>query len=301
MPTVTRHPRGEGAGAARESGPPRHDPATPTRGLRSARWVAWYVARAPVFVSRVAAVLGLLTVTDALWPHRRLMNALGTFLPTPARATAEALVVVSGVLLLRVAAGLRRRKRGEWLIAVLICVVLTAANLVREDRRPVEAVVTVVLLAALLVARERFTAEPDPRSRWFAVRVSVQFLAVAVIYGMALIAMPGHLSGGVSLWARLREVVLSLVGLGGTIGLHSDHFADVFHASLLAFGLLTVTAGLVLALRPAEPAPRLTVEDEHRLRDLLSCHGRRDSLGYFSLRRDKSIVWSATGKAAIAY
>src|SRR5664279_4872362 len=190
MPTVTRHPPGEGAGAARESGPPRHDPATPTRRSRSARWMAWYAARAPVFVSRVAAVLGLLTVTDALWPHRRLINALGTFLPTPARATAEALVVVSGVLLLRIAAGLRRRKRGEWQIAVLICVVLTAANLVGEDRRPVEAVVTVVLLAALLVARERFTAKPDPRSRWFAMRVSVQFLAVAVIYGMALTAMP---------------------------------------------------------------------------------------------------------------
>src|SRR5664279_6354468 len=95
MPTVTRHPPGEGAGAASESGPPRHDPATPTRPSRAGRWVAWYVARAPVFVSRVAAVLGVLTVTDALWPHRRLINALGTFLPTPARATAEALVVVS--------------------------------------------------------------------------------------------------------------------------------------------------------------------------------------------------------------
>ena len=30
-------------------------------------------------------------------------------------------------------------------------------------------------------------------------------------------------------------------------------------------------------------------------------HGGRDSLGYFALRRDKSVVWSPSGKAAIAY
>ena len=30
-------------------------------------------------------------------------------------------------------------------------------------------------------------------------------------------------------------------------------------------------------------------------------HGGRDSLGYFALRRDKSVVWSPSGKAAITY
>ena len=42
-------------------------------------------------------------------------------------------------------------------------------------------------------------------------------------------------------------------------------------------------------------------EDEERLRELLDRHGDRDSLGYFALRREKSVVWSPTGKAAVAY
>jgi lysyl-tRNA synthetase class 2 len=43
------------------------------------------------------------------------------------------------------------------------------------------------------------------------------------------------------------------------------------------------------------------VEDAARLRELLARHGRGDSLGYFTLRRDKSLVFSPSGKAAVAY
>jgi lysyl-tRNA synthetase class 2 len=54
-----------------------------------------------------------------------------------------------------------------------------------------------------------------------------------------------------------------------------------------------------LILRPAEPADGLTGEDESRLRELLAKQGSRDSLGYFALRREKRVVWSPSGKAAI--
>ena len=45
----------------------------------------------------------------------------------------------------------------------------------------------------------------------------------------------------------------------------------------------------------------LSDDDEERLRDLLDRYGDRDSLGYFALRRDKSVVFSPIGKAAVAY
>ncbi|MER6962015.1 phosphatidylglycerol lysyltransferase domain-containing protein, partial [Streptomyces sp. NPDC000618] len=56
-----------------------------------------------------------------------------------------------------------------------------------------------------------------------------------------------------------------------------------------------------LAFRPEHPAARLTEEDETRLRALLDKHGRRDSLGHFALRRDKAVVFSPSGKAAVTY
>jgi lysyl-tRNA synthetase class 2 len=70
---------------------------------------------------------------------------------------------------------------------------------------------------------------------------------------------------------------------------------------MLSFGLLTFSCTFVLLIRLAEPAPRLTDDDERALRGLLRREGWRDSLGYFALRRDKSVVWSPSGKAAVAY
>jgi lysyl-tRNA synthetase class 2 len=56
-----------------------------------------------------------------------------------------------------------------------------------------------------------------------------------------------------------------------------------------------------LVLRPPEPLARLSGEDEARMRDLLRRYGEQDSLGYFALRRDKSVVWAPGGAACVAY
>lgn len=71
--------------------------------------------------------------------------------------------------------------------------------------------------------------------------------------------------------------------------------------SLGALGLLTAVTTIYLAFRPEHPAARLTEEDEVRLRALLDKHGGRDSLGHFALRRDKGVVFSPSGKAAVCY
>ena len=71
--------------------------------------------------------------------------------------------------------------------------------------------------------------------------------------------------------------------------------------SLGALGLLTAVTTIYLAFRPEHPAARLTEDDESRLRALLAKHGRRDSLGHFALRRDKAVVFSPSGKAAVTY
>jgi lysyl-tRNA synthetase class 2 len=97
-------------------------------------------------------------------------------------------------------------------------------------------------------------------------------------------------------------VLASLVGAGGNfVTIRSERFDDLLHGTLFGFGLLIVVTVALLALRPSEPIARLSGEDEERLRALLARQGDRDSLGYFALRRDKSVVWSPTGKAAITY
>lgn len=270
---------------------------------RRARLRSAYLAAAPRLIATVAALLGLLSLVDILLPHEReRIHAITRLLPVPASAAMTAAVGVSGLLLLRVAAALRKRKRRAWQIALAATAVTVVAHLVRGDRRPGEAAIALLLAVALVTARSRFTAKSDPFSRWFAARVFGQIVAVAYAYGLAMLYLyPNQVVGRAGFGRRLQEVTLGLVGSVGPLQLRSDRFADVLHGTLLGFGLLAVAAAALLLLRPPEPIARLSTADESRLRELLERQGERDSLGYFALRRDKSVVWSPSGKAAVTY
>jgi len=157
------------------------------------------------------------------------------------------------------------------------------------------------MFVLLATSGRDFRAKPDPRSRWMAVKLAAQFITVAFGWGVALLSIGAHdrLVGRPSVSARVQEVLLGLVGINGPLHYRSDRFGDVVHATLGAFTLITVVLVAWLILRPAEPADGLTGEDESRLREPLAKHGSRDSLGYFALRREKRVVWSPSGKAAI--
>jgi lysyl-tRNA synthetase class 2 len=277
---------------------PVQQPPSPTR---RQRFRAGYLARSPRIIAAFAALVGLLTLIGAVWSSERdRVRAITDLLGIPATAAAAAVSAVAGLLLMRLAAGLRKRKRRAWRASVAVTAVLVAAH-VLKGHKIAEAAIAFVLLIMLLTARSQFRAKADPGSRWFAVRVFFQFIAVALIFGMAMLYLSRDVVGHPPFWARLQEVEYALVGANGPVVVRTERFSDIFHGTLLGFGLLTVAVVALLALRPSEPIARLSARDEERLRELLDRHGGRDSLGYFALRRDKSVVWSPTGKAAITY
>jgi lysyl-tRNA synthetase, class II len=153
----------------------------------------------------------------------------------------------------------------------------------------------------LIATRREYAVPTDPHGRWFALRCAGQLIVPALGVTLVLLYLPGHVPSDVGFWARLREAVWSLAGFGGTIPIGGDHFADVLHAGLLVVGVTSAVLLVTVGVRTREPVALLDPDDEQRLRRLLVGHGARDSLGYFALRRDKAVVWSASGKAAISY
>jgi lysyl-tRNA synthetase class 2 len=81
----------------------------------------------------------------------------------------------------------------------------------------------------------------------------------------------------------------------------ADRYGDYIYFSLIGLSLLTLLVTLYLFMRPAIPDALLTPAQETEVRELLAKHGKRDSLGYFALRRDKAVLFSPSGKACIAY
>src|SRR5215472_1795275 len=121
-------------------------------------------------------------------------------------------------------------------------------------------------------------------------------------------ATAGHAGGrcgccavSYSLAQRVYEVVVNVVGFTGPIRFISEDKADHFGFVTGGLGLLTLLLAIYLFLRPAGPPARLQAGDAARIRELLNRHGEQDSLGYFTLREDKSVLWSSSGKSCIGY
>ena len=86
-----------------------------------------------------------------------------------------------------------------------------------------------------------------------------------------------------------------------TITWASDARGDLYHFLTSGLGVFTLVVTIYLFLRSDRPRPGLAVADAARIRELLDRYGDRDSLGYFALRDDKSVIWSPSGKAGICY
>lgn len=252
--------------------------------------------------SALVALAGLDNLLSVLRPglaHR--VSKIATVLPGTVSHAAAAATVASGLLLLLLAKALRRRKRRAWRFAVTLLALATVLHVVKGFA-PLEAVFSALVLTGLLLTRRAFPAKSDPRTRFRALGVFLIMIAVSIPLGLALLSVDSDgLMGHPSMSSRLAQVVLGFVGISGPLSFASSRFADLCYDVFGGLGLVTAVTTVYLAFRPAEPAPYLAPDDEDRMRELLGTYGSRDSLGYFALRRDKSVLWSASGKACVAY
>ncbi|MFD4785622.1 phosphatidylglycerol lysyltransferase domain-containing protein [Streptomyces sp. NPDC058459] len=256
----------------------------------------------PTLIGRACALVGLLDIAAGVFPRFRhsRMHALAEALPGSFGPFAAALSLSAGVLLLLLAHGLKRRKRRAWRAAVALLPAGAVAEFVYRHSL-LGVLISVALLVPLLRHRAEFGALPDPRSRWRALANFILMSAGSLVLGLVIVSVhPDRTVGDPSLADRLTHVVYGLFGFEGPVDYRGSTSWTVAF-SLGALGWLTAVTTSYLAFRPEHPAARLTEEDEARLRDLLDRHGRRDSLGHFALRRDKAVVFSPSGKAAVTY
>lgn len=187
---------------------------------------------------------------------------------------AAALALGSGVLLVLLAHMLRRRKRRAWW-AVLVLLPLGAAGQFVYRDSPMGIVgiaLALVPLWLLIRDRKQFDAPPDPRGRWHALSNFVLLGAGSLLIGLAVVsAHPERLVGAPSLVDRLEHVLCGLLGMEGPL-VYVGGTAHTVALSLGTLGLVTALTTLYLAFRPEGPAAR-----------------------------DKGIVFSPSGKAAVRY
>ncbi len=281
------------------------DPASPEgQGPRSPdrrnlrRWV-------PFTAGWLCLLIGLADIIEVVHPgliYTGHLSRLHAFVPGTLVDVTHTVTVIIGLLLLMLSHGLKRRKRRAWEAVTLLLAVSVVVHVIPyREGRIVTAVISALLVGALLYFRGEFYAVGDPRTRWRALWVFIGLVVADVAIGLTYILLARGLAQDYSLWQRVVHVVYGLVGVSGPVQFVPEARSDLFSILTGTLGLFTLIVTAYLFFRPARPAGRLGQQDAQRVRDLLEKQGDRDSLGYFTLRSDKSIIWSPTGKSCIGY
>jgi lysyl-tRNA synthetase class 2 len=290
-------PAAEGTAADSEAAAGRSAPRPPDRRSQR-RWV-------PVTAGWLCLLIGLADIVEVVRPgllYTSRLSRIHQFVPGTLVNVTHTVTVIIGLLLLMLSHGLKRRKRRAWeAVTVLLSVSVVAHVIPLRHDRMTTAVVSALLVGALLYFRREFYAVGDPRTRWRAVWVFFGLVVADVAIGLTYILLARGLAHDYSLWQRVVHVVYGLVGVSGPVHFVPEKRSDLFALLTGTLGLFTLIVTAYLFFRPARAAGRLGQQDSERVRDLLKKQGDRDSLGYFTLRSDKNIIWSPTGKSCIGY
>ncbi|HEV2375705.1 MAG TPA: phosphatidylglycerol lysyltransferase domain-containing protein [Streptosporangiaceae bacterium] len=263
------------------------------------RWV-------PFLSGWVCLLIGLADIIGALGPGvhhvmERRLHRITPYVPGVLTNVSHSAFVVIGLLLIMMSRGLRKRKRRAWQAATLLLAFSVVIHVVHAPYKA-SGLAAAVVLAALLVFRNEFYAVGDPATLRRAAGIFVAMVGADVAIGLSYLFVAKGLATNYSLWQRMVDVVYGLVGVSGPgIQFVPEGRQDGFNILTTALGLLTVAVSGYLFFRSARPKSRLTEQNAHQIRELLSRQGDRDSLGYFALRDDKSVVWSPTGKSCVCY
>jgi lysyl-tRNA synthetase, class II len=225
-------------------------------------------ASIPSLLALGATFAGLVGIASALTPELADRSDLVRgVLPPGVPEAARVLALSLGLGLVWLSGSLARRKRRAWQLAVAVVAVSAVVHLAKGLDFE-EASVHLLLLAALVRYRRAFVAPGDPETIRPFVRMLVALAAVGV-------------------FAALRV---------------SDRmaFSELIEEGLGLLALAFAARALYLWLRPLALRVRQTAPERRLAEQLVHEHGR-DSLAFFSLRRDKSYFFSASGSAFLAY
>ncbi|MEB3904371.1 bifunctional lysylphosphatidylglycerol synthetase/lysine--tRNA ligase LysX [Mycobacterium ulcerans] len=207
------------------------------------------------------------------------------------------------------AAALAARKRIAWLLLltnVVLAAFLNAADIAAGGNTAAQNFgenlgfeVHVVAIVVLVLGYRQFWTKVRRGALFKAAAVLVAGGAIGILVSWGLVDLfPGSLAPH----DRLPYVANRVIGFALA---DPDLFTGRPHVFLNAmfglFGALALIAATIVLFQSQRADNALTGEDESAIRGLLELYGNSDSLGYFATRRDKSVIFASSGRAAITY
>jgi lysyl-tRNA synthetase class 2 len=261
-----------------------------------------------------ASLVGLLSLHR--FPH--IVRVVGKDIHSTVTNLTEAASLIIAISLALTARGLIYRRRRAWIIAVSLQVALIGIGVAHNLHRYINHHHTshivfgafgishllseLIILAILLMWRGKFTTKSGSHTRssdlYYFIRVSL----LTYIVGVIVVFLDSRHFVDRPSFIQIFEITFKgLFGISGPVALSALKYQDRLETILFIFGSFIAGSTIVNLLRPIAKKSIQSPEARIALSDLMVRYPSDDSLGYFALRDDKSLMWSDNRKAAIAY
>ncbi len=216
------------------------------------------------------------------------------------------------------ARGIRLRRRRAWILATFLQSILIVTSLVRSAHLffrghenshvffktlgITHLLSEIIILALLLRYKKLFITVADPVSRRQSIFFFLRTAFLTVLLGLLIVYFDARSFVTPVGFSQAFEItVKGLVGISGPAAFVSVHLQERLEFFLGGLGFLLLVSSLIKFLKPTFIKTQLSDENAVLLRELLEQDQNADSLSYFALRENKSVVWSKNMKAAIPY
>ncbi|MFT4044676.1 MAG: bifunctional lysylphosphatidylglycerol synthetase/lysine--tRNA ligase LysX [Gordonia sp. (in: high G+C Gram-positive bacteria)] len=319
MVVETPHDAPHIAAAGHNGTPRRREPSAADRQsadlLDHIRNPRGFGSRAPRIAGTITGVMATIALFSSVFPgFRHLIHVPRDYVDDYILSMPDTSFAWSFVLAM-IAVALSARKRIAWWISVGYLLLFMSGNGlllwqpvadelgVTESERlhiVIGLGVDLLVLIFLITAYRQFYTRVRRGAILRAAIVMVIGLAIATVIGWGLVWLfPDTLTRGESLPYAFNRVVAFAAIDQRTFDGHRTY--ALVNGLLGLFGALALIVAASVLFQSQRLKSLMTAADERLIRALIARFNDDDSLGYFSTRRDKAVVFSRDARAAITY
>ena len=234
-------------------------------------------------------------------------------------STSEAAsILISGTLFMT-ARSLRLRRRQAWVLAISLQSFLILVFFFRiihfnyihrsgllhfrlNGRGIVSLISEFVILFLLIFWRSTFKTIAGPQTFSRVGRMTIRTVGYSLLLGFIFVYFDHHIFiTAPNVLEALRITFKGFFGISDSYNYASLRTRERTEIFLGGLGLVSIVTICWQFFKPFERKINLDPIDEQMIRNLLDNESDVDSLSYFALRDNKTIIWSRNKKAAIAY
>jgi lysyl-tRNA synthetase class 2 len=267
-----------------------------------------------LLVIESASLVGLLSMHR--FPH--FVRVVGRDIHSATINLTEAAALIVAIALLLVGRGVASRRRRAWWLALCLQVTLISIGLFHNIHRYISHRQTshlifgtfgfshllfeLALLLLLIAFRNQFRKIIATHTRRGDFYYFLKVTSLSTLIATFMVFLDGrYFVSRPSLIQDLEITLKGFIGVSGPIPFSATRYQERMETILISIGVFIAATTILKILRPIDLKSRQSKEARIAVSDLLAKYPSNDSLGYFALRDDKTLIWSTNSKAVIAY